>query len=79
VPHHSATPRYIALTLAGTLLLFGGWLAWSGPARDTSRHALPNRREALLQELEQLEVRRRNGSIGADRYATRRQQILSDL
>ena len=79
VPHHSRTPRYVALGLAGAMLLFGGWLAWSGPARDTSKRALTNRREALLQELEQLETRRRNGSVGPDRYATRRQQILSDL
>jgi hypothetical protein len=79
VPHHSRTPRYVALGLAGAMLLFGGWLAWSGPARDTSKRALTNRREALLQELEQLEVRRRNGSVGPDRYATRRQQILSEL
>jgi hypothetical protein len=79
VPHHSSTPRYVALGLAGALLLFGGWLAWSGPARDTSKRALTNRREALLQELEQLEVRRRNGSVAADRYATRRQQVLSEL
>ncbi len=79
LPHRSQTPRFIALGLAGAMLLLGGWLAWKGPSRDTSKRALTNRREALLQELEQLEVRRRNGSIGVDRYDTRRQQILSEL
>ena len=79
VPYHSRMPRYVALGLAGALLLFGGWLAWNGPSQDTSKRTLTNRREALLQELEQLEVRRRNGSVGGERYATRRQQILTDL
>jgi hypothetical protein len=79
VPYQSRTPRYVALGLAGALLLVGGWLAWSGPSQDTSRRTLTNRREALLQELEQLEIRRRNGSVGTERYETRRQQILADL
>jgi hypothetical protein len=33
----------------------------------------------MLRELEELERRRRSGSIGGERYANRRQQLVSEL
>ena len=41
--------------------------------------ALTSRRDALMRELEDLEKRRRAGTIGGERYTTRRQRLISDL
>lgn len=79
LPYRSRTSRYVALGLAAGFIALGAWLALSGPARNTSRQALTDRREALLQELAQLEVKRRDGALSADRYATRRQRVLTEL
>jgi hypothetical protein len=54
-------------------------MGFGGGSRDVSRQTLMNRREALLQELDQLDGRRRDGSISADRHAARRQRLLSEL
>jgi len=40
---------------------------------------LSTRRDTMLRELEELEKRRRAGTIGGERYATRRQRLMSDL
>ena len=79
LPYRNRTPRYVALALAAGIIALGAWLAFTGSARDTSRQALTNRREALLQELAQLEVKRRDGAMSADRYAARRQRVLTEL
>jgi len=79
LPYRNRTPRYVALALAAGFIALGAWLAFTGSARDTSRQALMNRREALLQELAQLEVKRRDGAMSADRYAARRQRVLTEL
>jgi hypothetical protein len=79
LPFESRTPRYVALGLAAALLALGGWMAFAGGSRDTSRRTLTNRREALLQELEQLDAKRRDGSISAERHAARRQRVLQEL
>ena len=79
LPFESPTPRYVALGLAAGLLALGAWMGFGGGSRDVSRQTLMNRREALLQELDQLDGRRRDGSISADRHAARRQRLLSEL
>jgi hypothetical protein len=79
LPFESPTPRYVALGLAAALLLLGGWMGFAGGSRDTSRRTLTNRREALLQELEQIDGRRRDGAMSAERHATRRQRLLQEL
>ena len=79
LPYESRTPRYVALALAAGLLALGAWLGFSkARARHRSRR-LTNRREALLQELEQLEAKRRDGTMSADRHAARRQRLLQEL
>jgi hypothetical protein len=80
LPHHSKTPRRVALALAGGLLAFGGWLAFSGPSRrDESRQALIARRDTLLGQLAQIESKRRSGSVDAEAQAKRRARILGEL
>ena len=79
LPFESPMPRYVALGLAAGLLALGAWMGFGGGSRDVSRQTLMNRREALLQELDQLDAKRRDGSISADRHAARRQRLLSEL
>ena len=78
LPYHSHAPRIAALSLAGALLLFGVWLAARrGDVPDT--RTLAERREQLFKELTQLELRRRDGGVSADRFATRRRRLMADL
>jgi hypothetical protein len=76
LPFHSRAPRYVALSLAALMVLLGGWAA-TRPAGDT--RSLAERREQLLQELTQLEVRRRSGAISAERFASRRTRLVAEL
>jgi hypothetical protein len=78
LPYHSHTPRRVTLTLAGGILVLGVWLATR--RKDTAEAAsLTDRREQLLKELTQLELRRRDGAVSADRFATRRRRLMADL
>jgi hypothetical protein len=80
LPYHSRTPRYVALTLAGALLVAGAWLAMAGRSqREGSRQALLARRDTLLGQLAQLESRRRSGAADAESQARRRTRILGEL
>jgi hypothetical protein len=80
LPIHSMTPRYVALALAAGVIGLGIWLSVSGrtQGRDDVR-GLTSRRDVLMRELEDLEKRRRAGTIGGERYATRRQRLMHDL
>ena len=80
LPAHSRAPRFIALGLALAVAAFGIWLGSTGrPSRGREREALITRRDALLGQLAQLEAKRRDDAIGADKYASRRQRLLSEL
>jgi len=79
LPYESRTPLYVALGLAAGFLGLGAWLGFSRGSGDTSRRALTNRREALLQELDQIDAKRRDGSLSAERHAARRQRLLQEL
>src|SRR5262249_48454002 len=64
LPMHSRTPRYVALGLAAACILIGIWLAVGSRAtREQSRETLLRRRDSLLNQLEQLELKRRGGTI----------------
>ena len=78
LPFHSRTPRYMALALAAGVILFGVWLAARTRPEPDAR-SLADRREQLMQELTQLEIRRRDGAVSAERYATRRRRLVADL
>jgi hypothetical protein len=82
LPHHSAVPRYIALSLAAAIVLVGLWAAWpreGAPAQEGERKRLLTRREKLFNELVRLENDRRNGRGDATRYASRRQELIASL
>jgi hypothetical protein len=80
LPVHSRIGSYVALTLALLIGAAGVWLAINAHAAPgVDRKALTGRRDALLAELTQLEARRRDGSIPADRADRRRQRIVAEL
>jgi hypothetical protein len=80
LPVHSAMPRYVAVALALGIAGFGAWLAVGAQAtRARERLTLTNRRDTLLAELAQLEAKRRDGTIAADKYAARRQRLVNEL
>jgi len=80
LPFRSQTPRYVALALAGGLLAFGAWFAFSGRSRvEETRQALVARRDTLLGQLAQIESKRRSGASEAEGQAKRRSRILTEL
>lgn len=82
LPHHSAWPRRIALTLAIVMLGGGFWAAGrrSSPAADAARvKQLSARREKIFSELIRLEQQRRAGSIDPARLAERRPALVAQL
>lgn len=82
LPHHSTTPRWIALSLAALIMLAGFWgMRQSVPAeaRAANRKRLVARREKLLQELVRLEADRRRGRDDTPRQSARREELISAL
>lgn len=80
LPAHSKVPRYSALALAGLLGAVGVWLAVTKRSgHDEARQTLVKRRDTLLSQLEQLESKRRAGTVEPHNYSTRRQRIYAEL
>jgi hypothetical protein len=80
LPHHSRTPRYVAVGLAVVVLAFGAWFAIRGQSRqEDTRQTAVARRDTLLGQLAQIESRRRAGAPEADSQARRRARILTEL
>jgi hypothetical protein len=80
LPVHSKVPRYVALSLAGGLGVLGVWLAVARrTGHDEARQTLVKRRDTLLSQLEQLESKRRAGTVDPHNYSTRRQRIYAEL
>jgi len=82
-PHHSGTPRMLALVLAGVIAVIGVFAA-TRPATDTSamaaeRKRLIARREKLFSDLVRLEHDRRNGRVDDRRYVARREELVAAL
>jgi hypothetical protein len=82
-PHHSATPRFVALGLAVAIAVVGGFMLGrpdEQPAgRAAERKRLIARREKLFADLVRLEQDHRTRHGDATRYGTRREEILSGL
>ncbi len=83
VPHHSQTPRRVALSLALVVVMVGAWFAarptGAAPAQAAERKRLLARREKLFNDLARLEHDRRNGRADHRRYAFRREEIVASL
>jgi hypothetical protein len=82
LPHHSRTPRNIALGLAGVIVLAGLAALRKAPDPDrqaTERKRLTARKEKLLQELVRLEQDHRRGRVDAAQYGERRQELMEAL
>jgi hypothetical protein len=80
LPVHGSVPRYVALGLAGLLGGVGVWLSVAKrKGHDEARQTLVKRRDTLLSQLEQLESKRRAGSVDPNNYSTRRQRIYAEL
>ena len=80
LPVHSNVPRDVALSLAGLLAACGVWLAVTKRSvYAEARQTLVKRRDTLLSQLEQLESKRRSGTVEPHNYSTRRQRIYAEL
>lgn len=82
LPHHSTTPRWIALGLALAIAAIGFVAAWrpaDAQGRGSERKQLIARREKLFQDLLRLETDQRRGKGDAARYAARREALLAEL
>lgn len=82
LPHHSATPRWIALFIAVAIALAGVWAAWrQADPKDGAevRKQLIARREKLFQDLMRLEADARKGKGDPSKYAVRRADLVAAL
>jgi hypothetical protein len=81
LPHHSAVPRWIALTFAFVIVAAGVWACTARPdesERAAERTRLVARRNKLLDDLVRLELDRRNGR-GHARSDARREELVAAL
>jgi hypothetical protein len=83
IPHHSTAPRWLALALAGAIVVIGVWA--SGKPEDAlaadaaDRKRLIAKRDKLLNDLVRLEHDRRRGRVDEARYAARREDLVAML
>ena len=79
LPAHSQTPRIVALTAAGIVVLTGIWLAFGARSKeqDAARRLIA-RRDALLAQLTEIEERRRTAT-GPPVNEARRQKLIAEL
>jgi len=83
LPHHSAAPRYTAVSLAAAIVLAGIWAGArkqeDGAAEESARKRLLARREKLFGDLLKVERDRRSGRGDADRLAAKREELIGSL
>jgi len=82
LPHHSATPRWIALGIVLVIALAGVWAGWRSvdpKDRTEVRKQLIARRERLFQDLARLEADARKGKGDQSKYAARRADLVAAL
>jgi hypothetical protein len=80
LPSRAAWPRAFAVTLAAAILAGGAWAASRRPrAVTTVRRNLHGQREKLFAELASLEAARREGTLDARTYASRRESLVIAL
>jgi hypothetical protein len=82
LPHHSATPRYVALGIVVAMVLAGvASLSRRQPPTDeqAERQRLITRRDRLFQDLVRLEHDHRNGRGNPSKYPSRREELIAAL
>jgi hypothetical protein len=84
LPHHDATGRWIALSLAVAIIAIGAWAATreredEDGAEAAAQKRLAARREKLFAELVRLERDHRAGRLDAARYGARREELVAAL
>ena len=82
VPHQSRTAVYVALGLAGAIVMLAAWLAVKPGRPDAAagrRRALEARRDADLATLAALDRDHRAGRVEGSRYAARRAELVGRL
>lgn len=80
LPHHSEWPRNVALVLSVLVVVAGIWLGGRRQQDPVAeRRQLVARREKLFQDLVRLENDHRRGKVDGQRYAVRREELLSAL
>jgi hypothetical protein len=82
LPHHSAVPRFTALSLAAVVVLAGIWAGTRKEdvtAQEGARKRLLARREKLFGDLVKIERDRRNGRGDAERLASKREELIASL
>jgi hypothetical protein len=83
LPHHSSSPRWIALSLAMVIIVAGVFAA-RRPDSDVQRRAaerkrLVTKRDRLFNDLVKLEHDRRAGRVDDRRYSGRREELIAAL
>ncbi len=80
LPHRSRVVRNAGVAVAALALVLGCWAAFTGPsARTEQASQLTARREKLFAQLVNLEQQHRSGKLDNQRYATKRQTIVTEL
>jgi hypothetical protein len=81
LPHHSPTPRYVALGLAFSILAIGSLAAFGRSSEDerSRRRQLEARRERVFGDLVRIEEQRRSGNMEGSRYGARRSALMAQL
>lgn len=83
LPHHSTTPRIVALAMAVGIILAGAWVATqktpAGERSRADRKRVIARKEKLFGELVRLEADARNGRVDETKYGPRREQLIAAL
>ena len=82
-PHHSTTPRTVALALSVVIVCIGVWGAGQteddSAGRAVEHKRLVARRERLFNDLVKLENDRRSGRADPRRYETRHEELVAAL
>jgi hypothetical protein len=81
LPHEPRWPHMLALGLAVVVLIVGAWASLRTPPEreDKTRTRLETKRGQLFAELTALEEQHRDGGLTAERYTSRRQELIASL
>jgi hypothetical protein len=80
LPHHGTWVRDIGVGVGLLILAIGLWAGLTGgPARQQHTAQLVSRKEKLMADLVEVETQHRNGKISDQKYAIRRQSLMSQL